>query len=63
MTSDRWRHDLKNELGIIRGFAELVLQDLPPDDGRRADVEEIQAAARRATELLDEMGLSPAEDA
>ena len=50
--SDRWRHDLKNQLGIVIGFSELLLAEMEPADRHRADVDEIHTAARRALELL-----------
>jgi hypothetical protein len=31
-SSPRWRHDLTNQLGIILGFAELLLEALDPSD-------------------------------
>jgi signal transduction histidine kinase len=47
-----WRHDMKNQLGIILGFADILLQELDPADSRRADLQEIHEAAARAMELL-----------
>ena len=57
MTTDvskaaRWRHDLKNQLGIVLGFSELLLNDLDPASSHHADVEEIHTAAKRALDLL-----------
>jgi signal transduction histidine kinase len=49
---DRIRHDFKNQLGIIRGFAELLVAEALPDDPRRRDLEEIHKAAVKALELL-----------
>jgi signal transduction histidine kinase len=49
-----WRHELKNQLGIVLGFSELLLQEMPKDDPRRTDVAEIHAAAARAMELVNE---------
>jgi hypothetical protein len=49
---DRIRHDFKNQLGIIRGFAELLVAEAPPGDPRRGDLEEIHKAAVKALELL-----------
>ena len=57
---DRLRHDLKNQLGIIVGFADLILDEMPPEDPRRPDVQEISAAARKAMELVATM--FPSED-
>jgi signal transduction histidine kinase len=48
----RWHHDLKNQLGIILGFSELLLEEFDPADARRADVEEIHTAVHRALEIL-----------
>jgi hypothetical protein len=50
--ADRWRHDLKNQLGIVLGFSELLLNELDAGSAHRADVKEIHAAARRALELI-----------
>jgi hypothetical protein len=51
----RWRHDLKNQLGIVLGFAELLLQDLEEQAPMRADVEEILKAGERAMALLAQL--------
>jgi hypothetical protein len=48
----RWRHDLKNQLGIVLGFSELLLNELDPASPHRADIEEIHTAAQRALELV-----------
>ena len=50
--SDKWRHDFKNQLGIVVGFSELLLSEMDPADRHRVDVEEIHAAAQRALDLL-----------
>ena len=52
MSDDRWRHDLKNQLGIVVGFSELLLNDMAAADRHRPDVEEIHKAARRALDLV-----------
>lgn len=52
---ERHRHDFKNYLGIILGFADVLLTDMSPDDARRPDVEEIQRAAAKALALLGRM--------
>ena len=54
-SSSRLRHDLKNQLGIILGFSELLLSDVDPADPRRNDISEISRAARRAIELVEAM--------
>ena len=64
-TDERARHDFKNQLAIIRGFAELLLADSPPGDRQRRDLEEIYKAAVSALALLDRLyppaGTEPGE--
>jgi signal transduction histidine kinase len=48
-------HDFKNQLGIILGFSELLLAEIPKDDIHRSDVEEIEKAAQAALRLLDRL--------
>ena len=60
----RWRHDMKNQLGIILGFSELLLDDLAPDHPMRTDLEEILRAGRRAMKIVDDfepVGSRPTE--
>lgn len=45
-------HDMKNQLGIILGFCELLMDTTPPSDPRHVDVLEIQKAALAAAALL-----------
>jgi len=45
-------HQLKNHLGVVVGFAELLLAEFPDDDPRRADMLQIQTAAAAAMALL-----------
>jgi len=49
---DKSRHDFKNQLAIIRGFAEILIAETPAGDPRRPDFEEIHKAAVTALELL-----------
>jgi signal transduction histidine kinase len=49
---DKNRHDFKNQLAIIRGFAEILLDEAAADDPRRRDLEEIHKAAVAALALL-----------
>ena len=49
---DKNRHDFKNQLAIIRGFAEILLDEAAADDPRRPDLEEIHKAAVAALDLL-----------
>lgn len=45
-------HRLKNKLAIILGFCELMLVEMPEDSPHRADLLQIEAAAKAAlTEL------------
>jgi len=43
---------MKNQLGVVLGYSDLILEDLEPSHPLRANVEEILKAARRAMELL-----------
>jgi hypothetical protein len=52
---------MKNQLGVILGFSDLLLEEIDPADPRRGDVQEIQAAATRALELLAKLPF-PEED-
>jgi hypothetical protein len=52
-------HRLKNQLAIILGFAELLLEEFPDGDQRRDDLLQIQEAARRA---LGELPPLPAHE-
>jgi signal transduction histidine kinase len=49
---DQSRHDFKNQLAIIRGFAEILLAEAAAADPRRCDLEEIHRAALTALDLL-----------
>ena len=59
--SDTIRHDFKNQLAIIRGFAEILVAEAPAGDPRRADLEEIHKAAVTALALLDRLFPSPGD--
>ena len=48
-------HDFNNMLTAILGFGEFLLEDLPPGDPRRQQVEEIMKAGRRAAELTSQL--------
>ena len=49
---DTSRHDLKNQLAIILGFAEILVAGTAAGDPRRRDLEEIHTAAVTALDLL-----------
>jgi len=53
--ADKARHDFKNQLAIIRGFAEILLDDTAPADPHRRDLEEIYKAAVNALGILDRL--------
>jgi signal transduction histidine kinase len=46
-------HALKNYLAIILGYADLLLEEMPADDPRVADLREIRNAATAATALVN----------
>jgi two-component system, cell cycle sensor histidine kinase and response regulator CckA len=48
-------HDFNNLLTAIRGHAELLLGDMPVDHSLRADLEEINRAAERASSLTRQL--------
>ncbi len=52
-------HDMKNMLGIIIGYSTLLLDEMPADDPRRADVDEIRKAGDAAVALLDSWNAAP----
>lgn len=53
-------HDMRNQLGIILGYAELLLEAMPPSDPLRTDVVEIQQAAIAALRLMSSLAEPPA---
>jgi two-component system, cell cycle sensor histidine kinase and response regulator CckA len=48
-------HDFNNMLMAIRGYSELIHQDLPPGDPIRVQLQEIISAADRATSLTRQL--------
>jgi hypothetical protein len=52
---DRLVHEFKNYLAVIVGFCDVLLSELPDDDPKRADVLEMQKAARAAVTLLPDL--------
>jgi len=44
-------HDFNNMLSVILGYSEILLEESTADGARRAELEEIVAAARRSSEL------------
>jgi hypothetical protein len=54
---------MKNQLGIVLGFSDLMLNELDPASPHRPDVVEIHAAAQRALDLMSNMpGVGPEAD-
>jgi signal transduction histidine kinase len=51
-------HDMKNQLGIVIGFTNLLLDEMPADDPRRADLEEVRKAGETALALLTSWNVS-----
>ncbi len=45
-------HELNNPLTTVTGFVELILQDLPPEDARRQDLEMVLREAHRARSVV-----------
>ena len=45
-------HDLKNQIGIVLGFIELLIEDTPESDPKRVDLLEIRKAARACHQIL-----------
>lgn len=60
MNADRkFVHDMKNMLGIVIGYSDLVLDDMPANDPHRADVDEIRKAGEAALALLEAWNTPP----
>jgi len=56
-------HDMKNMLGIVIGYSNLLLDEFPADDPKRGDVEEIRKAGENALAMLDTWdGTQPSEE-
>ena len=47
-------HDMKNLLGIVIGYSNLLLDDTAADDPKRGDLDEIRKAGESAIVLLNE---------
>jgi signal transduction histidine kinase len=47
-------HDMKNMMGIILGYSNLVLDEMAADDPRRPDIDEIRKAGESAIALLND---------
>ena len=47
-------HDMKNLVGIVIGYSHLLLDEMPADDPKRADLDEIRKAGEGALERLND---------
>jgi hypothetical protein len=56
-------HDMKNYLGIVIGYSNLLLEDLPPEDPLRGDVEEVRKAGQSALALLEQWNAASGHEA
>lgn len=50
----RAKHDFNNQLGIVIGFTQLMLDATPDTDPRREDLLEVLRAAQTCVEMLQE---------
>jgi signal transduction histidine kinase len=48
-------HDFNNLLSVILSYSSMLADDMSPGDPRRADLEEIEAAGKRAVELTRQL--------
>ena len=56
-------HDMRNMLGIIIGYSNLLLDELADTDPKRQDIVEIRKAAEGALALLQTLNTgAPAEE-
>jgi hypothetical protein len=59
VNDDKFVHDMKNMLGIVIGYSNLLLDEMAGEDPRRPDVEEIRKAGENALVLLDGWHAAP----
>ena len=55
-------HDLKNLLGIIIGYSNLLLDELPEGAPHRTDIEEILKAGEGAIALVNKWDPPPPQE-
>ena len=48
-------HDFNNMLGVIIGYSELILEQVPPSQQFHAELEEIRKAAKRSADLTRQL--------
>ena len=59
MADRKFAHDMKNMLGIVIGYSNLLLDEMAADDPKRGDIEEIRKAGESALALLDALAGAP----
>ena len=55
-------HDMKNMLGIVIGYSNLLIDEIPAGDPKRDDVDEIRRAGEGALALLNSWADAPAQE-
>ena len=53
-------HDMKNMLGIVIGYSNLLFDEIPAGDPKREDIDEIRRAGEGALALLNSWADAPA---
>jgi hypothetical protein len=53
---------MKNYLGIVIGYSNLLLEELPPEDPRRTDIDEIRKAGEAAIALVETWSATTVEE-
>jgi PAS domain S-box-containing protein len=48
-------HDFNNLLSVIKGYTEILIENLPKSDPMRTDLEQIEKAAQRAASLTSQL--------
>lgn len=48
-------HQFRNHLGVILGYCDLLMSELPDTDPKHRDLGEVQKAARAALALVPEL--------
>ncbi|MFP4106238.1 MAG: PAS domain S-box protein [Phycisphaerae bacterium] len=48
-------HDFNNQLTVVKGYADLLLRQIPKDDPNFGAIQEMQNAARRSAALVDQL--------
>ena len=60
ITDRKFVHDMKNMLGIVIGYSNLLFDGIPAGDPKRDDVDEIRRAGESALALLNSWADAPA---